>query len=1331
MISDNITARTFSHLSDALSYVKDQCNSISANTKLSAYTDLLRDQLSAYVLATNDTSITLDNYHSFVQLGGIAKYDDVMATVTGLQDQHRILSAADLYYGTNRPSTNGRFSPLLFDAAIQFLRLSDLTTSAETAYRSYGDNMEDGARPVALNLFFRACATMATIWGFFMAHEEPTTSHFVSAMQNIANGFPPFVPSAQVSPQFSRLGAMHGWNLMAACIDDEMAVRAASFAEKNCTASQVKQYFITAFRAAFSMTATVFYERVEHWTWNPPLTFADAEHSYDKAFRNFLSMTRAIDETDDSSSPAHNFSLQVNTTTVRMLRTTTTANAKSRSSEIMASHCLRPSNLRRIDGTTDPRVVQTTHELVPPGSSSQHQRTLADNHMRTTGDEQILDLTEEDAAARRQAEGLAAEQERCRRTMERRERNRARNRELTSTQLKERHNHDIRQLRHNLHGDADEFFELDDPDSDNEEIRSDRDIYLNCDADVNNIAAIDQRIDLEVLYEEVLSHCVDPTATGVPKTLLSILLDHGCSDNAWLRTFFNRNLSMFLLESTRATDALHYADHQKVMIHLETHFQLVTALFNTFPEMLRTRNPWPIVDQLDGSRWNPPHPNRFVLSMEKMNNTRLLTNLVCRSYSADHNVRRSLVNSFPGMTVCVGYFKRPHNPHEDEDPARSPLMLFMCRYITQDSDELEHDNEDGVQLDNVKVYLVCSRYWASTWTIGHGDVVTLIPFTTFVSVTRQLRAAHETYKLPRSLQRVLFGIPGGNYNAPLPRRQIPRTREQYEQTLRPIAEIRNRVDADSLSYVDSLPSTVCDESQKRAICTTLAEMGSLAEYSTSVSGIFGPPGTGKSTCICYAIAAILHHSKVGHIRPGLQPRSLLKNNTNVTFSNSDGIRILVTCPSNQGVDELAEKLKSGVLGKNGEMFYPKIVRIGRFNYPYGSLEDVSVQKLALQYDNLVYHVDDEQPRRNPTRQAQFALAEEAVIFLCTTSTAAGPMLKNIRATFSVVFIDEAAHASEQDTLCALAAGARYGQMQRLHVVLVGDSHQLKPVYISQHPATTLLNTHRDVYFRIGNTPISMQRQFVSMFERLYDRARCPFSWLTHQYRSHPDMARITMARKYADILIHPNDLSAYQKPYNQVSGLAPLQPLTLLDTRLARNRRERTAGAARGIHNELEVMLVENALFEVYRSRGNTYLASEIIVTTPYRSQLALLRQRLSEHGGFIARHPDLNVKVDTIDALQGSERSIVIMSLTRSGRDIGFLRDDNRLNVAFTRAKHLLYIIGDFHTMAQSNFVRSMYDRVSDGAQGTVLRFFRPSPHNVDHLQRQWAEENVHYFQL
>jgi superfamily I DNA and/or RNA helicase len=86
----------------------------------------------------------------------------------------------------------------------------------------------------------------------------------------------------------------------------------------------------------------------------------------------------------------------------------------------------------------------------------------------------------------------------------------------------------------------------------------------------------------------------------------------------------------------------------------------------------------------------------------------------------------------------------------------------------------------------------------------------------------------------------------------------------------------------------------------------------------------------------------------------------------------------------------------------------------------------------------------------------------------------------------------------------------------------------------------------------------------------------------------------------------------------------------------------------------------------------------DIVVISPYSAQVKLLKESL-----------DQKVKVSTIDSFQGQEADVIILSLVRSneGGDIGFLKDYRRMNVALTRAKSQLFVIGDSVTLANDSF--------------------------------------------
>lgn len=105
---------------------------------------------------------------------------------------------------------------------------------------------------------------------------------------------------------------------------------------------------------------------------------------------------------------------------------------------------------------------------------------------------------------------------------------------------------------------------------------------------------------------------------------------------------------------------------------------------------------------------------------------------------------------------------------------------------------------------------------------------------------------------------------------------------------------------------------------------------------------------------------------------------------------------------------------------------------------------------------------------------------------------------------------------------------------------------------------------------------------------------------------------------------------------------------------------------------------------------------------------------------------------MDTIASVQGSESTIIILSLTRSNRRkiIGFLRDNNRLNVVITRAKHLVVFVGDFSAMRTSDLMASIHCHAVRDYPGTACRLQRPSWVDIDGDQLQWAQDNVPGFE-
>jgi len=120
-------------------------------------------------------------------------------------------------------------------------------------------------------------------------------------------------------------------------------------------------------------------------------------------------------------------------------------------------------------------------------------------------------------------------------------------------------------------------------------------------------------------------------------------------------------------------------------------------------------------------------------------------------------------------------------------------------------------------------------------------------------------------------------------------------------------------------------------------------------------------------------------------------------------------------------------------------------------------------------------------------------------------------------------------------------------------------------------------------------------------------------------------------------------------------------------------------------------------LEEYFKKIGKRRLLDEnidVAIISPYRAQVQYLRQRLKQSAFFKPfRH---NIAVNTVDGFQGQERDIVFISLVRANDEgqIGFLGDLRRMNVAITRARMKLIIMGDASTICKHKFYKELYEK-------------------------------------
>ena len=156
-------------------------------------------------------------------------------------------------------------------------------------------------------------------------------------------------------------------------------------------------------------------------------------------------------------------------------------------------------------------------------------------------------------------------------------------------------------------------------------------------------------------------------------------------------------------------------------------------------------------------------------------------------------------------------------------------------------------------------------------------------------------------------------------------------------------------------------------------------------------------------------------------------------------------------------------------------------------------------------------------------------------------------------------------------------------------------------------------------------------------------------------------------------------------------------PMVWVDTS-ALDSKEEFVGESFGRVNKQEAELTLDQLEQYFAKIGKQRVLDERIdvgVISPYRAQVQYLR-RLIKKREFFKPYRKL-ITVNTVDGFQGQERDVILISLVRANDDgqIGFLRDLRRMNVAMTRARMKLIILGDVSTMTRHPFYRKLYEYV------------------------------------
>lgn len=412
-----------------------------------------------------------------------------------------------------------------------------------------------------------------------------------------------------------------------------------------------------------------------------------------------------------------------------------------------------------------------------------------------------------------------------------------------------------------------------------------------------------------------------------------------------------------------------------------------------------------------------------------------------------------------------------------------------------------------------------------------------------------------------------------------------------------------------------------------------------------VAIVHGPPGTGKTTTLVELIRQAV----------------------------AKGQKVLACAASNLAVDNLLEKLVA---------YGERALRLG---HPARVLPELQEHTLDLLVDahpdvkiarKLVKEAESlrasasRYTRAKPAPGAKQAMRKEASelmadarrlekqvvehlldssTVICGTLTGLDDGLLGDR-RFDLVVIDEAAQATEPACWIPLIRGER--------VVLGGDHCQLPPTIVSDEAAREGLN--------------------ISLMERLA-RQLGPdvVRRLDVQYRMHEQIMEFSSNEFYEGGLIADDSVRSHRLVDLDAIAEHHLtsSPLAFIDTAGASyDEEQEPEGSSRA--NPEEARLVGRQI-DMLLATG--LRPEQLAVITPYAAQARLLREKL--------RIADL--EIDTVDGFQGREKEAVIVSLVRSNDrgEIGFLTDTRRMNVALTRARRKLIVVGDSSTIAHHPF--------------------------------------------
>ncbi|KAI6128800.1 SEN1 N terminal-domain-containing protein [Pisolithus thermaeus] len=511
---------------------------------------------------------------------------------------------------------------------------------------------------------------------------------------------------------------------------------------------------------------------------------------------------------------------------------------------------------------------------------------------------------------------------------------------------------------------------------------------------------------------------------------------------------------------------------------------------------------------------------------------------------------------------------------------------------------------------------------------------------------------------------------------------------------------------DGREVQDTMTNYRVNEPQARAILNSLQTEGFAL--------IQGPPGTGKTSTICGLVEAFLLKRR--------SPSTSIHVGRSSTQADKGPVqKILLCAPSNAAIDEVASRLKEGYRGTHKRGTPIKVVRIGHDRSLDVSVMDISLDYLVEQKINsdnvkdsskntgsdiatLRQEIDavkrakqekleelattqnntartaaleeeikklnsrrmiltqqfdrlkDKQKSDNRTldavrRRYRMEILQEADVICATLAGSGHESIEQLE--FEMIIIDEAAQAIELSSLIPL-------KFRSSRCIMVGDPQQLPPTVLSQEACKFQYNQ--------------------SLFVRLQKHRPDAVHLLSIQYRMHPEISQLPSHLFYQKRLLDGPDMARKTaKPWHSHPKFGPYRFFNV-------NRGQEQETPGHSLKNPTEAQVAMSLYARLRKEYAAMDLDFHVGVVSMYRGQVNELQRTFERRFGNDIRG---KIHFNTVDGFQGQEKDIIILSCVRAGpglQTVGFLADVRRMNVALTRAKSSLFILGNAPTLERSN---------------------------------------------